>query len=374
MSKKSAHPLPYEGVSKSAEDFTRLGLRTGNIPDAWEDGMRTEPDGTNYEWWYFDAHLDDGSTLVVVFFPKPMAPMRKGLAPMINIEFDRPDGTSYKRDMKFGADEFSAAKDQCDVKIAHNYFRGDLEQYEIHVRDERIDVKLDVVRTTDSWRADTGHQFFGEKRDVFGAWLVPVPQGRVRARIALDGKEEALEGSCYHDHNWGNVNMMDVRNHWYWARTELGPYTVVTADMVAHKKYGYATTFNFYLARDGKTVADDRDKVDGYRSAPRLQEDFGKPMSDNLKYVYGSPEDDVSYVLTLKKDHNISAMDLLSKAIHNRYVLSLFKLFTGLSSAYYRMIGEARLDVYHQGKLVETHVSNKAIWELMYFGDPIGTD
>ncbi len=50
MSKKSAHPLPYEGVSKSAEDFTRLGLRTGNIPDAWEDGMRTEPDGTNYEW------------------------------------------------------------------------------------------------------------------------------------------------------------------------------------------------------------------------------------------------------------------------------------------------------------------------------------
>lgn len=90
--------------------------------------------------------------------------MRNGLAPTINIEFDRPDGTSYKRDMKFGADEFSAAKDRCDVKIAHNYFRGDLEHYEIHVRDERIDVKLDVVRTTDSWRADTGHQFFGEKR------------------------------------------------------------------------------------------------------------------------------------------------------------------------------------------------------------------
>jgi hypothetical protein len=21
-----------------------------------------------YEWWYFDAHLDDGSTIVIVFY------------------------------------------------------------------------------------------------------------------------------------------------------------------------------------------------------------------------------------------------------------------------------------------------------------------
>ena len=374
MSKKSMPPLPYEGVSKSAADFARLGIGSGNVPDAWEDGMRADPDGKNYEWWYFDAHLDDGSTLVVIFFPKPMAPMRKGLAPMINIEFDRPDGVSYKRDIKFRANEFSAARDRCDVKIAHNYFRGNLERYEIHVKDERIDVTLEARRTTESWRADTGHQYFGEEREVFGAWLVPVPQGRVRARIKFDGREESLRGSCYHDHNWGNVNMMEVRNHWYWARTELGPYTVVIADMVAHKKYGYASTFNFYLARDGRTVADDRDKVEGYRSPPSLQEDFGKPMSDNLKYVYGGPEDDAHFVLTLKKDRNITSVDLLGKAIHNRYVLSLFKLFTGLSSAYYRMTGEARLDVYRKGNLADSHVSDKAIWELMYFGDPIGSD
>ena len=121
-------------------------------------------------------------------------------------------------------------------------------------------------------------------------------------------------------------------------------------------------------------MADDREEFNGYRSMPRLQEDFGKPMSGNLKYVYGSPEDNVSYVLTLKKDRNIIALYLLGKAIHNCYLLSLFKLVTGLNSAYYRMIGEARLDVYRNGNLVETHVSDNAIWELMYFGDPIGTD
>ena len=88
-------------------------------------------------------------------------------------------------------------------------------------------------------------------------------------------------------------------------------------------------------------------------------------------YVYGGPEDEVSYVLTLRKDRNVTALDLLGKAIRNRYLLSLVKLFTGKSSAYYRMIGEARLDVYDKGNLAESHVSDRAICELMYFGDPI---
>ena len=67
-------------------------------------------------------------------------------------------------------------------------------------------------------------------------------------------------------------------------------------------------------------------------------------MSDNLMYVYGSPEyeDEVSYVLMLRKERNVTAPDLLGKAIHDRYLLSLVNLFIGESSACYRMIGEAR--------------------------------
>lgn len=335
MSRKSQRILPNEGISKSIEDVARLGMKPGNVPEIWESGRRTDPDQKNYEWWYFDAHLEDGSTLVVVFFPKPMVPMRMGLVPMINIEYERPDGFANKRDLKFDVDDFSASTDNCDEKIAHNYFRGDLEHYEIHVKDEHIDETLDVTRTTESWRAETGHQFFGKERDIYGAWLVPVPQGKVKVRIIYDDNEEELGGSCYHDHNWGNVNMMDVRNHWYWARAELGPYTVVIADMVADEKYGYTTTFNFFLARDGNTVADDRDRLEGYRSSPILQDEFGKPMSDNLMYFYGKPEDDICYVLSLRKERNISALDLLGKAIHNRYLLNMFKLVTGKNSAYY---------------------------------------
>ncbi len=47
-----------------------------------------------------------------------------------------------------------------------------------------------------------------------------------------------LERSCYHDHNRGNVNMMEVRDHWYWARTDLSPYAFAVADTMADERCG----------------------------------------------------------------------------------------------------------------------------------------
>ena len=36
-------------------------------PEIWEDGLRIDPQPGNFEWWYFDAHFDDGSTAVLNF-------------------------------------------------------------------------------------------------------------------------------------------------------------------------------------------------------------------------------------------------------------------------------------------------------------------
>ena len=80
---------------------------------------------------------------------------------MINIGFDCPDGTSYKHDIRIDAGEFSTPTDRCEVKIAYNCLQGDLERCEIHVRDECIEVTLDVSRTTESWRAPI-HPLLGQ--------------------------------------------------------------------------------------------------------------------------------------------------------------------------------------------------------------------
>ena len=59
---------------------------------AFEDGQRIGTEKGRYEWWYFDAHLDDGATVVVVFYTKPNASPNGPLAPRITINLTLPDG------------------------------------------------------------------------------------------------------------------------------------------------------------------------------------------------------------------------------------------------------------------------------------------
>src|SRR6202790_4999959 len=70
------------------EDFAKLGIQPGRI-EAFEDGMRTEGGPGGYEWWNFDSHLSDGSSLVIVFFTKEMMNPGGKLAPLVTLSLDR---------------------------------------------------------------------------------------------------------------------------------------------------------------------------------------------------------------------------------------------------------------------------------------------
>ena len=52
-------------------DYERLGLKRNGIVLA-EDGLHTNGKFGEYEWWYFDGKMDDGSNLVIVFYSQPV--------------------------------------------------------------------------------------------------------------------------------------------------------------------------------------------------------------------------------------------------------------------------------------------------------------
>ena len=99
-------------LGSTAEDYERIGISPDTVAP-WEDGARTDGGAGTYEWWYFDAHLDDGAKLVVVFFTKHFTAIGTPLAPIVRIDLDLPDGTSYNKVAEFDAEEFSAAQDRC---------------------------------------------------------------------------------------------------------------------------------------------------------------------------------------------------------------------------------------------------------------------
>jgi len=70
-------------------DYAKLGIQPERI-ESFEDGMRTQGGPGGYEWWYFDSHLSDGSSLVIIFFTKEIINPGGKLAPLVTVSLDRP--------------------------------------------------------------------------------------------------------------------------------------------------------------------------------------------------------------------------------------------------------------------------------------------
>jgi len=354
-------------VAGTDDSYKKYGLKQGNVPEIWEDGIRTAGKKGTYEWWYFDSHLEDGSKMVVIFYTKPFTDIKSGLTPFISIDIDKPDGTTIKKSYYGKVDEFSASEKKCDVKIGKNYFRGDLKNYDIHFEDSELTIDVKIQRTTESWRPKTGHFMYGNEGKYF-AWLVPVPKGEADITYTYKGKTISSKASCYHDHNFGNEHMLKLINHWYWSRAEIGPYNLIAAELISDKEFDSEPVVVFNISKDGKTIADNGEDVKLLRSYGKMQAIAEKPLSDELKFIYESENSNIKYEYTLIREKSISEVKLLDAMVKSNFKRAMAKLLTSFDGAYFRLSGTANLKVYENNCLKEEYNSDKAVWELMYFG------
>src|SRR3984893_13519296 len=122
-------------MASTPADYERFGLSPTSIAP-WEDGARTDDSPGPYEWWYFDAHLEDGAKLVVTFMNKDIADPQKPLAPLLRLDLDLPDGRHFEKIVRYPSREWSAARDRADVRLGENRFTGDLHRYRIQATAE----------------------------------------------------------------------------------------------------------------------------------------------------------------------------------------------------------------------------------------------
>ncbi len=360
MSLNSAAIVPAR-LGSTPDDYARIGVEPHAIKP-WEDGMRTDGSRGTYEWWYFDAVLDDGAKLVVVFLTKDFAAVSKPLSPAIRIDLTLPDGTSIEKIGEFAAETFSASTETCEVRIGDNAFAGDLHTYKVRASVEDVEVDITLIGQVPAWRPETGYWLFGEEGERYFAWLPSVPQGRVEATYKVGGDSRTVTGVGYHDHNWGNAPMLDLMHHWYWARGAAGPYSVIASYITAEKRYGYAALPVFMLARDGELTADDGGKVTFEELGRYTDTVTGKPVGDVTRYTYADGEE--RYVVTFTRYSDIASDKFIDNLKGPKKVAARLAGFDG---AYLRFAGELRIEQYTGEQLVESH-TNDALWELMYFG------
>lgn len=348
-------------MADSAADYQRLGLSPTSI-EAWEDGARTDNSPGTYEWWYFDAYLADGAKLVMVFANKEVTDPKLPLSPQLRLNLDLADGRRFEKIMRYPAGEWSSAEDHCDVRMGENRFSGDLHQYRIEVRVEGISLELTLDGEVPPWRPSTGYMLFGTDRALEFAWLPSVPQGAVTVNYSIDGERHDTTGVGYHDHNWGNVNLIKIVHDWYWARGQAGPYSVIASYITAAEKFDFEPIPIFMLARDNILIGDDPSIVSFEREGVYTDEKTGKPVAATTRYTYH--DGDERYVVTFIRSHDLSA-DLMIDGV--RGIKRIAAKLAHFDGAYLRFVGDVEISHFRADELLEIH-TDEAIWELMYFG------
>jgi hypothetical protein len=348
-------------IANSPADYQRLGLSPTSIA-RWEDGARTDDSAGTYEWWYFDAHLNDGAKLVVSFMNKDIATPQKPLSPLLRLNLDLPDGRHFEKLVHYPPSEWSAASDHADVRLGENRFTGDLHRYHIQATAEEISVDIALTGEVPPWRPSTGYMLFGLDRSLEFAWLPSVPEGAVTVTYSVGRERHETTGVGYHDHNWGNVGLMKVVHDWYWARGQAGPYSVIASYITSAKKYGFEPLPIFMLARDNVLVGDDPAKVSFEREGVYTDQKTGKPVAATTRYTYRDGEE--RYVVSFTRTHDLSVNRMIDTITGVKRIAARLAQFDG---AYLRFVGDLEISRYRRDELVEAH-KDDAIWELMYFG------
>jgi hypothetical protein len=350
-------------IANTDQDYRRIGISRDEIVPK-EDGARTDGRRGTYEWWYFDAHLDDGAKLVIIFMTKDLSTPGKPLSPMIRLNLDLPDGTSKSFIRTYDAGTYEAGRRNADVQIGRNSFVGDLSHYDIDVEIDDVKVKVSLDATLRPWRPDTGYLVFGEKRDLEFSWLPAVPEGRVSGYYEVDGLRSDATGVGYHDHNWGNVGMTTIINDWYWARGQAGPYSVIASYITSHEKYDFAEIPIFMLAKDGEIVADRAEYVRFTASDVYIDPKTRKPIAGVTEYSYDDGRE--RFVVRFARRRDLVAATFVEQMSGWRKLAARLIRFDG---AYLRFVGDLTIERWSGSTLVESF-ADEAIWEVMYFGHP----
>ncbi|NHJ01789.1 MAG: hypothetical protein EAX86_06570 [Candidatus Heimdallarchaeota archaeon] len=301
-----------------------------------------------YEWWYFDAHLDNGYTLVVFFYAKyPNPGLLQGKIG-VEITLIKPDGKRIQKVVTYSKSDFSASQDKPEVTIGKNKLRvekgtNELPVYEIYVNEKGLACHIIYKAEVNGWKPGSGLSHFGNM-GYFG-WVVPFARAKVEGTITEGNNTIEVTGIGYHDHNWLNFPFQSIINYWMWGRIYSENFTVSYAFIQCNEKVANHQVKVLMLA-EGQDVILSTGEFDF------LQAEF----SYNTKAKHRFPEqitihaaDAMKVVLKVKKI--LEAQDMLLN--FNPVFRLLAKYLMRIQPGYFRLVSDFELDVTRAGKIVK---------------------
>lgn len=197
---------------------------------AAEDGAHWLPGDKFFEWWYFDAHLDNGYQVVIAWHTRLFNVISR--PSILTTHLYSPEGQKAVQLTVLKPGEVKSAVERCDVQMGASRVWDAGDRYIIHLEQERIRASLEYYKEVEGVQIGTGILFADDASGQSFHWVIPMPRARVVGQVWVDGECIAASGVGYHDHNWGNLDLGDAFPRWIWGRAAAGDYTLVFGNLL----------------------------------------------------------------------------------------------------------------------------------------------
>ncbi|MFW9834183.1 MAG: lipocalin-like domain-containing protein [Candidatus Thorarchaeota archaeon] len=339
---KQNNPIVKEG-------WTGPGRRDGTIlpMKLEENALHIEVGKKNqFEWWYFDAHLEGGYTLVAFFYAAYPNPGLDQGKIAVELTLLRPDGRKTQKVIKYNKSQFFASREEPHVTIGNNtmVFKPSddgLPVYEIFLEDEDLMFELTYKGEVKGWQPGDGYSHYPNLG--YFAWVVPLPRASVEGTIRDGNKTMSVSGLGYHDHNWLNFPFQNIIEYWMWGRVYSENYTVAYAFIQCNEKVGRHQVKVLLLAKGSEPILSTGDYEfikEDFEFHPRVKHSFPNRISIKVP-------DELDVVLDV--DRVLEAMDLLDN--FNPVLRFLAKYVLRMKPGYFRLLSDFKLEVNHDGTI-----------------------
>ena len=345
------------------EGWTGPGRRDGTIllPKPKDDALHIDVGAKNqYEWWYFDAHLEGGYTLVAFFYAAYPNPGFDQGKIAVELTLLRPDGTKTQKLIKYKKSQFSASREEPHVTIGNNTMKATFTDdgfsiYEIFLEDEDLMFDLTYKADVKAWMPGDGYSHFAHLG--YFAWVVPSPRASVTGYIRDGDKTFEASGVGYHDHNWLDFPFQSIIEYWMWGRVYSENFSVAYAFIQCNDKVDRHAVKVLMLAKGSEVILSTGEydfTQDNFEFSEAAGHSYPRSISINVP-------NEMKVKLDVERPYE--EVNLLS--VFNPILAFLAKYVLKMKPGYFRLNSKFKLNVTHDG--VDFEETGNTLHEVVTF-------
>lgn len=197
-------------------------MNYGTIDDAMHLAFPLKNIEKEFEWWYFDAALDTGDHVVVMYSSNDtrLSPRQ----PSVRLNIYPPNQAEIRTTNRYQVEDITLCYEKCDVVMGREYCRNMGEYYELYTECDGTGALLKFYPQKPQFSRPEAWWIMG--------WTVAVPTARVEGYLWKNGEKTEVKGHGYHDHNWGSKPMSCYFKNWYWGKVHTNEYTIDYSVMI----------------------------------------------------------------------------------------------------------------------------------------------